>query len=162
MRFALTRRGTLAAIAGLATASYSHFSKAGPSATKITVTKDPNCGCCSGWVDHLRQAEFSVDVVENSELDQVKTRLGVPQALAACHTAEVDGYVIEGHVPAVCIRRLLAEQPKAKGVAVPGMPVGSPGMEVHGARPDTYTVFLFGPFGRRPYARFEGTQELPI
>ena len=80
--------------------------------------------------------------------------------LASCHTAEVAGYVIEGHVPAATIKRLLAERPQAKGLAVPGMPAGSPGMEVEGMEPDTYEVVLFGPSGERTYARFTGSREV--
>src|SRR5688572_16921989 len=89
----------------------------------IKVNRDPSCGCCGAWVDHVRQAGFPVEVVETSEMNRVKVGLGVPQALAACHTAEVAGYIIEGHVPAAAIKRLLAEKPQAKGLAVPGMPV---------------------------------------
>ncbi len=127
---------------------------------KITVTKDPNCGCCNGWVEHLRSAGFAAETVDSSALNRVKAKLGVPRDLASCHTAEVDGYVIEGHVPASAIRRLLAERPHAKGLAVPDMPIGSPGMEVDGSPPEEYTVFLFGEFGSRPYAKFRATQEL--
>ena len=93
---------------------------------KVVVSKDPSCGCCGAWVDHIRQAGFPADVVETSAGNRIKTRLGVPPALASCHTAEVDGFVIEGHVPAAALKRLLAERPAgAKGLAVPGMPVGS-------------------------------------
>ena len=120
----------------------------------ITVHKDPTCGCCSGWVRHLQQAGFTVNVVESGGLEAVKSRLGVPHDLAACHTAEVDGFVVEGHVPATAVRRLLTERPSARGLAVPGMPVGSPGME--GGEPEAYDVFLFGPNGRQPYMRFRG------
>jgi hypothetical protein len=127
---------------------------------KITVTKDPNCGCCNGWVEHLRSAGFAAETLESSALNRVKAKLGVPRDLASCHTAEVDGYVIEGHVPASAIRKLLAERPQAKGLAVPDMPIGSPGMEVDGSPPEEYTVFLFGEFGSIPYAKFRGTQEL--
>lgn len=126
----------------------------------MVVTKDPNCGCCTGWVDHVRAEGFQVDVVETPEVNRLKARLGVPQALASCHTAETGGYVIEGHVPAGAIKRLLAERPQAKGLAVPGMPAGSPGMEVEGMEPDTYEVVLFGPSGQRTYARFTGGREV--
>jgi len=95
---------------------------------KIVVTKDPNCGCCGGWVDHMKAAGFPVEVVTTPQVNRVKARLGVPDALASCHTAEVGGYVVEGHVPADAVKRLLADKPQAKGLAVPGMPVGSPGM----------------------------------
>jgi hypothetical protein len=124
----------------------------------ITVHKDPTCGCCSGWVRHLQQAGFATNIVESRDLDPVKRRLGVPDDLAACHTAEVSGYVVEGHVPATAVKRLLAERPSATGLAVPGMPVGSPGME--GGEPETYDVVLFGPNGRRPYMRFRGDRAL--
>jgi hypothetical protein len=121
----------------------------------ITVHKDPTCGCCSGWVQHLHQAGFDTKVLDAKDLDAVKARLGVPDDLAACHTAEVAGYVVEGHVPAVALKRLLAEKPDAVGLAVPGMTVGSPGME--GGTVDKYEVVLFGPSGRRPYMRFLGS-----
>jgi hypothetical protein len=127
---------------------------------KILVTKDPNCGCCNGWVDHLRGAGFSVDVNDTSELNGVKARLGVPKNLWACHTAEIGRYVVEGHVPASAIQRLLREQPQAIGLAVPGMPIGSPGMEVEGSPPEEYTVFLFGSFGQKAYARFKAAVEI--
>ena len=121
----------------------------------IRVHKDPNCGCCSGWVRHLEAAGFGVTVQEDTDLRNIRKRLGVPTDLAACHTAEAGGYVIEGHVPAAAIQRLLRERPVATGVAVPGMPVGSPGME--GGIPERYAVVLFGPNGRRTYMEFEGT-----
>lgn len=124
----------------------------------ITVHKDPNCGCCSGWVEHLQKAGFTIKTVETAHLDMVKARLGVPADLAACHTAQVAGYLVEGHVPAAALRRFLAEKPNAKGLAVPGMPVGSPGME--GGAPQPYDVVLFGPAGRRSYMRFLGDRAL--
>lgn len=123
----------------------------------VTVYKDPSCGCCGGWVEHLRQAGFSVTVVEDADLSEVKTRLGVPDDLLSCHTAEVGGYVIEGHVPAPAILRLLAERPQATGLAVPGMPPGSPGM---GGEPVPFEVMLFGPTGQTVYGRFRGGEPL--
>ena len=129
---------------------------AGPA---VVVAKDPNCGCCSGWVEHLRQAGFAVEVRDVTDINRVRARLGVPSDLAACHTAEASGYVIEGHVPASALPRLLKQKPKAKGPAVAGMPVGSPGMEVPGTPPEEYNVMLVGPT-RRIYARFKGTVEL--
>lgn len=123
---------------------------------RVVVTKDPTCGCCTAWAEHLREAGFPVEVVETAEINRVKTRLGVPAALASCHTAEVGGYVVEGHVPAAEIRRLLAERPAARGLAVPGMPMGSPGMEMEGMEPDTFEVVLFGPAGTRTFARYRG------
>ncbi len=124
----------------------------------ITVHRDPDCGCCGGWVQHLRQAAFRTNVVETKDLDAVKKRLGVPGDLVACHTAEVSGYIIEGHVPAAALKRLLAEKPNAAGLAVPGMPIGSPGMV--GSNPEPYEVVLFGPAGRRSYMRFLGERAL--
>ncbi len=92
----------------------------------------------------MMAAGFPVEVITSSDVDQVKLRLGVPDDLASCHTAEVSGYVVEGHVPADAVKRLLAEKPQARGLAVPGMPMGSPGMEVAGKAPESYEVVLFG------------------
>jgi hypothetical protein len=141
-----SRRTVLLTLASVAVAGAARSSNAaGPT---VIVSKDPNCGCCVGWAEHLSASGFPV-----------KARLGVPHDLAACHTAEVGGYVIEGHVPASAIRRLLSEKPQAKGLAVPGMPTGSPGMEVPGSPPEEYAVILFGDT-RRTYARFKGATEL--
>ncbi len=96
---------------------------------KITVYKTPTCGCCGKWVSHLEENGFAVDTVDVSDLRRVKSMSGVTPELASCHTALVDGYVVEGHVPAGDIKRLLAERPDVKGLTVPGMPLGSPGME---------------------------------
>jgi hypothetical protein len=120
----------------------------------ITVHREPNCGCCLGWVQHLEKAGFRTKVLETRDVDAVKRRLGVPDDLAACHTAEIAGYVVEGHVPAIALKRFLAEKPNATGLAVPGMPIGSPGME--GGKPEAYEVILFEPNGRRTYMRFLG------
>lgn len=124
----------------------------------ILVHKDPSCGCCLGWVRHLESAGFGVAVQEDTDPRIIRKRWGVPSDLAACHTAEAGGYVIEGHVPATAIQRLLKERPVATGVAVPGMPVGSPGME--GGKPERYAVVLFGPNSRRNYMEFEGTRSI--
>jgi hypothetical protein len=145
----MTRRGGLLAGAASLLPSELLFAATEP---LITVHKDPNCSCCSGWVQHLQKAGFPTKVVDTTDLDAVKTRLGVPDDLAVCHTAEASGYVIEGHVPAVALKRLLAEKPHATGLAVPRMPIGSPGME--GAAPEPYDVVLFGPNARRTYMRF--------
>lgn len=154
----LTRRLFLA---GLTVGTLAPFGSARAQALpKIVVTKDPSCGCCGAWADHLKEAGFAVDVVESPQVNRLKVRLGVPSELASCHTAEVAGYVIEGHVPADAIKRLLIEKPAAKGLAVPGMPVGSPGMEVPGTTPDRYEVVLFGPSGQRTFARYEGARQL--
>jgi hypothetical protein len=153
--FSLTRRSALfAALASLLQAGTAFAGKK----EVITVHKDPTCGCCSGWVQHLQKAGFDAKVLDTRDLDAVKKRLGVPDDLAACHTAEIAGYVIEGHVPAAALKRFLAEKPSAAGLAVPGMPIGSPGME--GGRPEKYDVVLFGPEGQRTYMSFIGEQSI--
>jgi hypothetical protein len=156
----LDRRRFLTALgaAGAALTTGSAFSQG--ALPKVVVTRDPNCGCCGGWVDHMKAAGFPVEVVTTPQVNRVKARLGVPDDLASCHTAEVAGYVIEGHVPADAIKRLLAEKPQAKGLAVPGMPVGSPGMEVAGVENDTYDVVLFGPAGQSIFARYQGPRQV--
>jgi hypothetical protein len=150
----VTRRMALAVLAGVPAAASVGWTAEQPA---ITVHKDPACGCCSGWVEHLRSAGFAVTTIETTRLNAVKARLGVPADLASCHTAEVAGYVVEGHVPAVALNRLLTELPSAIGLAVPGMPAGSPGME--GDTPEPYEVVLFGRGQRRPYMRFVGDRE---
>ena len=126
----------------------------------ISVTKRPGCTCCEGWAKHLREAGFTVSVVESEELDRIKEKLGVPADLRTCHTAEVDKYVLEGHVPAAAVRYLLHEKPeRVTGLAVPGMPIGSPGMEAPGVTPEEYIVFLFSPTGRIAWAKFRGAIE---
>jgi hypothetical protein len=114
---------------------------------EITVYKTTTCSCCSGWVKHLRENSFTVKVVEVDSTAEYQKKNGVTSALRSCHTATVGGYTIEGHVPASEIQRLLKERPKARGLAVPGMPVGSPGMEV-GTRRDAYSVLLFDSEGK--------------
>lgn len=118
---------------------------AAPGGPVVKVYKDAGCGCCSEWVTHLQRAGFTVSA-ENADMSVVRKKFSVPAALGSCHTAVVDSYLIEGHVPAREVRRLLAERPKARGLAVPGMPAGSPGME--GPRSDRYAVLLFDTAGR--------------
>ena len=110
---------------------------------KVEVWKDPDCGCCKDWVSHLEANGFQVSVHDSGNA-QARTRLGVPDKLGSCHTAQVSGYALEGHVPARDIKRLLKERPKAVGLAVPGMPVGSPGMDgpEYKGRKDPYDVLL--------------------
>jgi hypothetical protein len=151
----ISRRALLAGVAVLPAAT-SCMPAAAQGLPNMRVTKDPSCGCCGAWADHVRAAGFRVEVTESPEVNRVKVRLGVPRELASCHTAEVGGYVIEGHVPADAIKRLLSEKPRARGLAVPGMPVGSPGMEVEGVESDTYEVVLFGPSGQTTFARYRG------
>ncbi len=119
----------------------------------LEVYKTPWCGCCAAWVDHMRDAGFSVRVTEMEDLAALKARYGVTAELASCHTALIGGYVVEGHVPAADVARLLKESPEATGLAVPGMPVGSPGMEM-GSEQDPYEVVLFGSGTRETFARY--------
>ncbi|WP_293860338.1 DUF411 domain-containing protein [uncultured Alsobacter sp.] len=125
----------------------------------MLIHKDPDCDCCLEWSHHVRDAGFSVTIKETSDLRAIRARRRIPLALAGCHTADIEGYVIEGHVPAPEIIRLLAERPHALGLAVPGMPIGSPGMEISGSAPETYAVVLFGA-GQGIYARYRGTERL--
>lgn len=112
----------------------------------IDVYKSATCGCCEAWVKHLRDGGFTVRAHDVPEPGAYRAKFGVPDALGSCHTGIVDGYALEGHVPVTDIKRLLAEKPKARGLAVPGMPLGSPGMEVPG-RSDAYDVLLIGTDG---------------
>jgi hypothetical protein len=116
-------------------------------AADIVVYKSPTCGCCKAWVDHLEENGFTVEVHDRYDMPLIKQQMGVPRNLQSCHTAQVGDYVIEGHVPASEIARLIAEKPAVKGLTVPGMPMGSPGME--GPRNDPYDVLTFQD-GNRP------------
>lgn len=128
-------------VATLLLGSLAQASWAAPATPVIDVYKSPTCGCCNKWIDHLKANGFSVRSHDTANMAQHKYRLGVPPAYESCHTAEVGGYVIEGHVPAREIKRLLKEKPRARGLVVPAMPVGSPGMEADG-RKDPYNVLL--------------------
>lgn len=126
-----------------------------PSTTALTaagvmkVFKTPTCGCCKGWVAHLEEAGFEVEVEDLNDLTPVKDRMGVPTELRSCHTAEIDGLVIEGHVPAETIRQVMADRGNLAGIAVPGMPIGSPGMEMPGRAADRYQVVGYAADGQR-------------
>ena len=113
---------------------------------KIQVFKTPTCGCCGNWVKHLRASGFEVAVQDVEDTGVYRRKYGVPEKLLSCHTGVVEGYALEGHVPATEIHRLLKERPRAKGLAVPGMPMGSPGME--GSVIQAYSVILFESDGR--------------
>ena len=155
------------AFAGLAPA-IAHADPAAAKAAKATagtpaarppmrVYKTPGCGCCSSWADHMRRHGFAVSVVETPELDAVRKRLGVPVGKGSCHTAEVAGRTVEGHVPAEDVVRLVALRDGTRGLALPGMPLGSPGMEVPGRTGPVYTVEAFDAKGRsRPFAKHGG------
>lgn len=109
----------------------------------MTVYKSPTCGCCKNWVDHVEAEGFQVEVHDLDDMSEIKAEAGVPERARSCHTAIVGGYAIEGHVPAATIKRLLREKPGVAGLAVPGMPTGSPGMEVPGQPADKYDVVAF-------------------
>jgi hypothetical protein len=130
-----------ASMVGTELGQHSPQSISAASPDTVVVYKSPTCSCCSKWIEHLRQAGFKVEVHNESEMSRVKAQLGVSEELASCHTGFINGYVIEGHVPAEDIRQLLARRPKARGIAVPGMPIGSPGMEM-GKQMDSYDVLL--------------------
>ena len=128
-------------------------------ASVLEVSKTPWCGCCTEWVERMEEAGFATRVSEVDDLTPIARQAGVPDTLRSCHTAIVEGYAIEGHVPAADIRRLLEERPDAVGLSVPGMPAGSPGMEVPG-RADTYQTVLIMRDGRHlVWATHQGTAE---
>ena len=133
-----TRRQCLAAL--IASAALPALATAKPA---VEVWKDPSCGCCQDWITHMEQSGFAVTVHETGNA-AVRARLGLPNKLGSCHTALVGGYLLEGHVPAADVRKLLQQKPKALGLAVPGMPVGSPGMDgpEYKGRKDPYDVLL--------------------
>lgn len=129
--------GALAALSALPTMS----ALAAPAGPEVQVFKSPTCGCCGAWVEHMRAAGFTVKVTEVDDTTAARKRLGLPDRYGGCHTATVGGYVLEGHVPAAEVKRLLVAKPKAIGLAVPGMPPSAPGMDVPG-RKDPYQVLL--------------------
>ncbi len=135
----LTRRPLLLAVAAWPLAGIAQA----PSKVLVEVWKDPNCGCCKDWIVHLERNGFATRAHDSGN-EAMRRKLGIPQQLGSCHTALVGGYAVEGHVPAADIRRLLRERPEAVGLTVPGMPVGSPGMDqpVYGGRRDPYDVLL--------------------
>lgn len=146
----MTDRRQFIALAGLATAGLLlprrllALETADP--VPMTVYKSPTCGCCGKWIDHVKGNGFAprvIDVADPTRLDEIKTTSGVPEALRSCHVALVGNYAIEGHVPADLIHKMLREKPQGRGLAVPGMVTGSPGMEVPGSPAAKYDVLLF-------------------
>jgi hypothetical protein len=143
----MDRRGFLAAsLVGAATLVAKRASAAMPlhaevARPPVTVYKDASCGCCKKWIEHMQASGFTVDAHDSADMDAVKDHYGVPSGVRSCHTALVGSYVVEGHVPAADVDRMLKEQPKAAGLSVPGMVMGSPGMEGSMSRP--YTVLAF-------------------
>ena len=116
-------------------------------AATMTVYKSPSCGCCAKWVEHVEKHGFTVKTIPTEDMAAVKARLKVPDALVSCHTTVVGGYVVEGHVPAADIKRLIKQKSRARGIAVAGMPMGAPGME-HGDHRQTYSTMLIGLGGK--------------
>lgn len=149
------RRGDSSGAAGAAANASPAAASAADAAARpvVTVYKNPTCRCCAEWADHLRANGFGVDIREGADLVRVRAERGVGADLASCHTAVVDGYTIEGHVPADVIRKLLEERPRIAGLAVPEMPAGVPGMPDPGPDRDPYQIFAFDRDGaRRVYA----------
>lgn len=126
---------------------------AGADGPEVHVYKSATCGCCNKWIEHLRSNGFPVETTDVRDVRPLQAEKHVPSRLASCHTATVGGYVVDGHVPAEDIRRLLRERPSITGIAVPGMPEGSPGME--GPDPETYDVLSFGTAGVQVFAHHE-------
>jgi hypothetical protein len=139
----MNRRGFVAATAGLLLTARKAGWAAVTAPTPMTVYKSRTCGCCAKWVEHVRGAGFEVEVHDEESMDQLKDEMGVPQSVRSCHTAMVGHYLIEGHVPASDIRQALKRRPKAAGLAVPGMPGGTPGMAEPGAPIEGFEVLVF-------------------
>jgi len=146
----MTDRRKFLALAGLATAGLllprRLLASATPDPVAMTIYKSPTCGCCGKWVDHVRANGFEpkvIDVADQARLDELKGTSGIPVALRSCHMALVGAYAVEGHVPADLIHKMLREKPQGRGLTVPGMVTGSPGMEVQGAPASKYDVLLF-------------------
>ena len=150
----LTRREAFRALAASAAAVLAGSGRSLHAAPRVTmqVRKDPGCGCCDKWADHFRQAGFTVEVTEDPDRVAYRNRLGIPAEWQTCHTGVVEGFVVDGHVPADLVRKMLADKPAIRGLAVPGMPMGSPGME--GPVTQRYDVLAFMKDGKSSvYAR---------
>ena len=140
-------RSSLIALIGAAVLGLGATGIAAAADDEVTMFKDPYCGCCGKWAEHMREHGFKVKEVVSQEMDQIKHQAGVPRALGSCHTARVGNYIVEGHVPAADVKRMLSEKPAITGISAPGMPLGSPGME--GPYPaDRYDVVSFDAEGK--------------
>ncbi|HEX3274396.1 MAG TPA: DUF411 domain-containing protein [Gemmatimonadales bacterium] len=148
----MSRRDFVAQTTGLALGAFGARAAwghpLGAPGTAITVYKSASCGCCTKWVDHLRASGFTPTVHDDENVDAIKDEMGVPKDLRSCHTAMLGRYLVEGHVPAADLRRLLAERPAVLGLAVPGMPKSAPGMAVPGETPEPYQVVAFAAGGK--------------
>lgn len=136
----------LVLVAGTLSAADAAAPRSGVSPLEMTVYRSPTCGCCGKWLEHMKQNGFKVKDVLTEDMDSIKRQQGVPDNLKSCHTAVVGGYRVEGHVPASDVRALLEKKPAVSGISVPGMPVGTPGMEM-GGRKDPYAVVQFDKSG---------------
>ena len=153
-RLFVTRMVGLAALGVTSRRLWAELPALATGPTSITIYKSSTCGCCTKWVDHIRAGGFSTVVHDEEEMEKLKDKLGVPGSVRSCHTAQVDGYLIEGHVPSADIRRLLAERPKVAGLAVPEMPPLTPGMAPAGVEPQDFEVVSFQSDGTtRTFAR---------
>jgi hypothetical protein len=143
-------RTLLIGVAGALVLSSALFGQqpAKPKPIPISVYKSPACGCCSLWVDYMRKNGFDAKVQNVDNIGALKLKLGVREEFASCHTTEVGGYIVEGHVPVEAVQRMLKERPKIAGIAVPGMPMGSPGMEVPSGQKDSYNILAFTSDGK--------------
>lgn len=149
MKLTITRRSlTTLALAAILAWAGSVWMAAQTAKPQMTVYKSATCGCCSKWVEHMQANGFDVKAVNVDDIDKVKRERGVPADAASCHTAIVNGYVVEGHVPADAVQKMLKEKPAIAGIAVPGMPMGSPGMEVPGGQKDAFNVVSFDKSGK--------------
>ena len=139
---------TLAVVIGLAWAGSVWMAAQSSAKPQMTVYKSSTCGCCSKWVEHMQANGFEVKAIDVDDIDKVKHERGVPDSAASCHTAVVNGYVVEGHVPADAVLKVLKEKPPIAGIAVPGMPMGAPGMEVPSGQKAAYTIVSFDKTGK--------------
>lgn len=146
-----SRRASLLLLGAAASALVAGGARA---ATQVVMHRSPTCGCCGLWAERLKNAGYALEIINETDMNAVKTRLGVPAGMASCHTALVEGYVIEGHVPPLAIDLLLQERPRAIGLAAPGMPGGSPGMEM--AQKEVFQLYLFDAAGAREYGKWLG------
>ena len=137
------RTTIIAVVAGVVLASAASSGQQKPKPIPMSVYKSPSCGCCQKWVDYMRSHGFDPKVQDVENIGAVKLKLGVREEFSSCHTSEIGGYVVEGHVPVETVQRMLKERPKIAGIAVPNMPAGSPGMEVPGGRKEAYNILAF-------------------
>lgn len=143
MKHKLLLSGLFAAAVSITFISQSKLLQADETLPTINVYKTPTCGCCNAWIDHLKDSGFTVQAHNQDNLYEYKLKAKLGAGMGSCHTAFVNGYAIEGHVPAKDIKRLLLEKPDISGITVPGMPIGSPGMEVPGQKADAYQVISY-------------------